>query len=152
MARPWGVAAGLALGLIASVTSAQPPGGPGGFGGPMGQQRKLVKQFDKDGDGRLNKEERQAARAFLKKERPAGGRRGFGPGGRGGFGPAVFLTRPLLEALDADKDGKVTKDELRAGVNQFFTAVDKGKKGSLDEAQVAEGLNGMLPRAPGFPG
>src|SRR4051812_17974807 len=58
-----------------------PPGGPGGFrmggfGGPMGQIRKLVKQFDKDGDGRLNEEERKAAREFLKKERASGGGRG----------------------------------------------------------------------------
>ncbi|HTK76580.1 MAG TPA: CotH kinase family protein [Gemmataceae bacterium] len=62
------------------------PGGPGGPGGMMGQQRKLVKQFDKDGDGRLNKEEREAARAFLKTQ-GGGGRRG-GPGGArgGGFG------------------------------------------------------------------
>jgi hypothetical protein len=69
------------------------PGRPGGFGGPMGpmgQVRKLVKQFDKDGDGRLNREERQAAREFLKKERAGGGRGGFGPGGRGGFRPRPF--------------------------------------------------------------
>src|SRR5438270_849629 len=63
------------------------PGGPGGFRGPpMGQIRKLVKQFDKDGDGRLNREERRAARAFLKKERESGGRGGFRRP-RGGFGP-----------------------------------------------------------------
>src|SRR5262245_22165261 len=65
----------------------QPPppfgrGGPPGPGGFMGQQRKLIPQFDKDGDGRLNTAERQAAREFLKKDRTAGGR-GFGPGGRG---------------------------------------------------------------------
>src|SRR5262245_8672428 len=58
------------------------PGGPGGSGGMKGQPRKLVKQFDKDGDGRLNKEEREAARAFLKTQ-GGGGRRG-GPGGPGG--------------------------------------------------------------------
>src|SRR5438552_2180210 len=56
--------------------------GPGGFGGPMRQVRKLVKQFDKNGDGWLNKEERKAARDFLKKERASGGGPGgFGPGG-----------------------------------------------------------------------
>lgn len=61
-------------------------GGPGGFGGPMTQKTKLVKQFDKDGDGRLNASERKAAREFLQKERTQGrGRRGFG-GPRGGFG------------------------------------------------------------------
>ncbi len=59
-------------------------GPPPGFGpgGPMGQERKLVKQFDRDADGRLDKAERQAAREFLKKDRQAGGGRG-----RGGFGP-----------------------------------------------------------------
>lgn len=66
------------------------PGGPGGPGGMMGQERKLVAQFDKDDDGRLNREERQAAREFLKKERAnGGGGRGFGfggPGGGPGFG------------------------------------------------------------------
>ena len=63
------------------------PGGPGfgGPGGPMQEETKLVKQFDKDGDGRLNNEERKAAREFLAQQP-----RGRGPGGlggpRGGFG------------------------------------------------------------------
>jgi hypothetical protein len=64
------------------------PGGPGpkmGFGGPGGGIRKLVKMFDKDGDGRLDREERDAAREFLKNERAKGG----GPGGPGGFRMAV---------------------------------------------------------------
>ena len=60
-------------------------GPPPGFGpgGPMGgEERKLVKTFDKDRDGRLNLQERLAARESIKKERektPQGGRRGFGP-------------------------------------------------------------------------
>lgn len=59
-------------------------GGPGGPGG-MGQNTKLVKQFDKDGDKRLNAGERKAAREFLAQER-ASGRGGRGPGGRRGPG------------------------------------------------------------------
>lgn len=68
-----------------------PPGfRPGGFGpggpGGMNQERKVVAQFDRDGDGRLNREERQAARDWLKTQ--GGGRRFGGPGGpRGRFGP-----------------------------------------------------------------
>ena len=74
--------------------------GPGGPGGPMGGERKIVAQFDKDADGRLNKEERTAAREFLKTNRspggpggggfnffggpPGGGPPGGGPGGPGG--------------------------------------------------------------------
>src|SRR6187549_599815 len=62
---------------------ARPPGGgfPGGGGmrgmpGMMGgEERKLVKQFDKDGDKQLDAAERAEAREFLKKN-PAGG--GFG--------------------------------------------------------------------------
>lgn len=65
-----------------------PPPGFGGPGGPMGVERKLVKDYDKDGDGRLNKEERQAARAFLKADREKNPRGGGGPpGGFPGPGP-----------------------------------------------------------------
>ena len=63
------------------------PGGPGGFGGPggpMGQQMELLKKFDKDGDKKLNKDERKEAREFLAKD--GGGRRRGGFGGFGGRG------------------------------------------------------------------
>ena len=101
------------------------PGGPqfgqrrGGFPGMMNQERKLVKQFDKDGDKRLNQEERQAARAFLKKERENGGGNLRGPGGPGGFGgpggpggPRGFGRRQNQEP---PKPGaKVTPDEVKS--------------------------------------
>src|SRR5881392_1789154 len=64
------------------------PGGGGGFfgggGGPMGQHVELLKKFDKDGDKKLNTEERKAAREFLAKE--GGNRRRGGFGGFGGRG------------------------------------------------------------------
>ncbi len=49
-----------------------PPGMGGPGGGMMGQERKLVAQFDKDGNGWLNKEERAEAR---KNSANNGGRR-----------------------------------------------------------------------------
>lgn len=59
------------------------PGGPGGFGGPGGpmrEDRKILKQYDKDNNGYLDKAERAVAREALKKEREAGGgQRRFGP-------------------------------------------------------------------------
>src|SRR5262249_5306423 len=147
--------------LVATSQGQGPPPpekkGPG-FGfkvmGPGGPQvRKLVKQFDKDGDGRLNREERQAAREFLKKERKGGGPGGFGPGGvKVVFGPGNFLAKPLLEALDTDKDGKLSKEELLAGVKTFFSDTDKDKKGALTRAQLAAGLNRILPQPGGPPG
>ncbi len=57
------------------------PGGPGGMG--PGVERKIVAQFDKDGDNRLNTAERKAAREFLASQ-PA-----MGPGMRGGRGGAA---------------------------------------------------------------
>jgi CotH kinase protein len=71
----------------------RPPGGPGfgGFGGPggprgpMGEERKILKDFDKNGDKRLNVDERQEAREFLKKN--PGPRSGFRRGGGAGGGP-----------------------------------------------------------------
>ncbi|MEK7953767.1 CotH kinase family protein [Luteolibacter soli] len=93
----------LAAALLSPIFAQQPPDGspdgpPGGFpgrGGPMMQEeRKLLGQFDKDENKRLDKDERAAAREFLKanpgQQRgpggggfPGGGR----PGGPGGFGP-----------------------------------------------------------------
>lgn len=78
-----------------------PGRGPGGPGGP-GAEIKLVDQFDRDGDKRLNDEERAAARQHLEQTRPAGGRMGpprggppmggFAPGGGGrGRGPGADL-------------------------------------------------------------
>ncbi|HYT94837.1 MAG TPA: hypothetical protein VEL76_39335, partial [Gemmataceae bacterium] len=95
--------------------------GKGGFGpGPMGQRRKLIPMFDKDGDGRLNDEERAAAREFIQKGGGKGGFPGFGKGGfgKGVFGPGNFLAKPFLEAVDTNKDGLLTKAELLAGIKK----------------------------------
>lgn len=66
---------------------------PFGKGPPMHQTRKILKQFDKNGDGWLNAEERQAARESIKRD---GGARPFGkgPGGPGGFGKGVEPGKP----------------------------------------------------------
>jgi hypothetical protein len=88
--------AGLGLPLERPLLLLGRPGGPpppgfGGPGGPMAQDRKLVRQFDRDGDGRLSRAERQAARASLKEEQgpqPGGAHsglpHGFGPPGEPG--------------------------------------------------------------------
>ena len=71
-----------------AVPSAPPPGEPPRPFGPPGMnaERKLVKQFDKDGDKRLDQAERVEAREFLKKN-PLPRRGPGGPGGPGGFRP-----------------------------------------------------------------
>jgi spore coat protein CotH len=69
----------LQLDLMPPPSGGPGPGGNAG-GGPGGEARKLVKEFDKDGDKRLNRAERDAAREKLKEERAnGGGRRRMGP-------------------------------------------------------------------------
>ena len=77
-----------ALAATSGAAAPQRPGGPppGGFGGPGGE-RKVVAAFDKDGDKRLNAEERKEARAVFESQPMGGpgGRRGGSGFGRGGM-------------------------------------------------------------------
>ena len=121
----------LSLGMIlaAQQPPLEPPQDPQGFpgggfkkkdgfgkgpGGPGGGTRKLVKEFDKDGDGKLNAEERKAARETAKKGGKGGG---FGFGGpKGGKGKGF--------------DGKGFGDGKDfAGKKDFFGKKDFGGKG-----------------------
>jgi spore coat protein CotH len=72
--------------LAGMPLASQRPGGPGGM--PGGEERKLLAQFDKNGDKRLNADERKAALAFVESE-PAGGMRGGGRRGGGGMTPGT---------------------------------------------------------------
>lgn len=80
------------------------PGGPGG--GPGGFNREeLIKQFDKDGDGKLSEEEQKAARAQLEERR-----------------------KETLKKFDKDGDGKLN-DEERAAMRESLRANrPEGKK------------------------
>ena len=127
--------------------------GPGGFGfGPpsgMGGRSPDLRTFVEKRTASVVAQIEGKSKGYV----PA---MGFGPGapggGRpgGGFGMGNFLARPVLEALDADRDGKVTKEELVAGVKRFFAECDKEKKGTIDEKAIADGLTRLWPRPPGF--
>jgi hypothetical protein len=88
-------AALLAVSLLPWAGAAQGPGGqafqggqgrqgPGGMGGPMQPERKLVAQFDKDGNKRLDAAERREARMWLMSQSSAGLPGPVGPAGPGG--------------------------------------------------------------------
>lgn len=70
---------------------------------------------------------------------------GFGFGPPGGFGPGNQLSRPLLTALDADRDGKLTEEELVAGMKKLSRDWDKDGSGALDQRELADGLQKLLP-------
>lgn len=99
------------LAFTGSFVSAQddfepPPDFAGGPppGGPMMEERKLVKQFDKDGDKRLNKDERGAAREFIKQNPQQ--RRGGPPPGMRGPGGRENQVAP-------EPGAKVSKEEVK---------------------------------------
>ncbi len=67
----------------------------------MGERIKLVKQFDRDGDGHLNAAERKAAREFVVQRKPQNGRR-----------PRMRF--PRNESAEPAKPGpKVSPDQVR---------------------------------------
>jgi len=109
----------LAIALSAVSLLAQPvppaPGRGGGRGGPGGgvqPDKELVKAHDKDGNGRLNREERQAAIAWMAANPQGGGRGGpgggRGPGGPGGRGGVARVATPnaKLSPKDVKNYGK----------------------------------------------
>ena len=100
----------------------------------------VFQECDKENKGYLD-ERMVAAGINLLFPRPA-----FGPGGPGGdFGLGNFIARPLLEALDTDRNGRVSMDELVAGVAKFFRESDKDQEGKIDEKTIAVGLRRILP-------
>ena len=69
------------------------------------------------------------------------GARGGGAGGRGGSNTGALL----FTAFDANKDGAVTRDEMKATFDAWYAAADTAKAGSATQAQLSEALNAAFP-------
>jgi type 1 glutamine amidotransferase len=61
-------------------------------------------------------------------------------GGRGGAAAGVFT------AVDLNKDGNVTREELKAAFAKWLADGDAGKTGSVTQEQLAVAVNGALPQ------
>jgi type 1 glutamine amidotransferase len=61
----------------------------------------------------------------------------------------LFVGPGLFAALDADKDGSLTRGEVEAGFARWADAWDADKNGALSEADLRDGLNASPP-APSF--
>lgn len=88
---------------------------------------------------------------------------GFGPPGGGrGFGPGRFIGPGLFTAADGNKDGSLTRAEIKAAFEKWASDWDSDKSGSLNEEKLRTGLAAVLPplnfggpgggRGPGRPG
>ena len=69
-----------------------------------------------------------------------------GGGGRGGGAAATGL----FTAVDANKDGATTRDEMRSTFERWFGEWDSAKAGTLSQEQIAAGLAAAMP-APAIP-
>jgi Ca2+-binding EF-hand superfamily protein len=108
-----------------------------------------LKQLDKDGDGKITREE----------ARPEFDRGSFGgrDGDRGGFGnfsPEDFAAR-MLERSDANKDGELTAEELGDRGARMLESGDANKDGKLDTDEllkVAQDMQARFGNRDGRPG
>ena len=80
---------------------------------------------------------------------PAAQGRGGGGGGGGRGGGAAAPS--FFTAVDTDKDGAVTRAELKAAFDRWFTEWDSAKAGSLSQEQLVTGLAAALPPAAAGP-
>ena len=143
-----------------------PSADPAGFkvGDFLGEP--ALEELDADKDGVLSRAEWVAAAEKLYADSPhdKDGRAdqngiGVGMGKRfppppadvGGppFAPGTMFAAEIVKRADADKDGKLTRDELVAAAGALFDEVDAAKAGKLDEVQVGK-LFDKLFRMPAF--
>jgi type 1 glutamine amidotransferase len=66
-----------------------------------------------------------------------------------GAPPAGGVNAQLAAALDVDKDGAVTRDEIRAAFTKWLAAWDASKAGALTQEQIFRGLSAAFPASPG---
>jgi Ca2+-binding EF-hand superfamily protein len=110
---------------------------------------RLVRNADQDGDKKLSKEEFQAGlRPDETPKPPLAGGPGFpGRGGDGGKGdPREFFAR-----IDANKDGKLSKDELPDRLRENFGRLDANGDGALNQEEFAQGGRQFGKRPPSQP-
>ena len=124
---------------------------PGGFDREA-MRAAMLKEFDKNGDGQLDENERpsrEQAQEFFRRQqggstpggpgqgRPAAGRQGRPGGGEGGFGGRGGFRppNPVMEAIDKNKDGTLSAEEMK-NASKALAALDKNKDGKIDKEEM----------------
>lgn len=94
----------------------------------LARSADALAKLDKDGDGKLNREELRPNFG------PGGGPRGRGPGRPGAANPDDFVKR-LME-MDRDSNGSLSKDEVPERMQGMFERGDANKDGALSEDEI----------------
>jgi len=80
---------------------------------------EFLHKLDKNNDGKLDAKEIEAGRTQIVKDR----------------------VDAILKRLDADKDGKISKDEARGAVKEHFDELDANKDGYVDRDELTAGAS-----------
>jgi spore coat protein H len=102
---------------------------------------KLVfTKAEKDAEGRADQKSLAAAMNGMFPKPPEGS-----PPPPPGFNLGNMLAQPIVARADADKDKKVTSEEMVAAAGAIFDKYDKGKAGKIDSAVFADLLTELFP-------
>lgn len=101
--------------------------------------RRLFEACEKDKDGAVNPKGLTAGLNSLLPAGPGGG------GAPGGFNLGGMMAGPIMTRADANKDGKLTAEEVLGAAKAIFDEFDKAKAGKLDEDAFGELLTALFP-------
>jgi hypothetical protein len=156
---------------IAGFGFGGPPQPAKGFGPGQGLVKPIMETADANKDGKLSADEFKgsALRLFLQaggdeKTPVAEGKwadtinrllpppKGFGdfkfPAPPKGFSMGERFAGATMKLAGADKE--ISRAQVVAGAEKLFGQWDKDKSGTLDEKELADGINQLLPPPPGF--
>ena len=102
-------------------------------------------KLDANGDGQISPDEMKAAMERMHEGGGMGGRHGPGammpPPPPGADGPPMggrhgHHGAGMMERLDTNHDGKISRDEMRASVDKHFDKLDTNHDGFIDQAEL----------------
>lgn len=103
------VTAGLTLHAETNAAAKAAAGAEAGFPPRENMRATALKQFDKDGDGKLSDEERKAMQAEFQKRNPQ----------------AAARMQEMMKKFDKDGDGKLNDEERKAAMEARAAAPGK---------------------------